>query len=394
MLSSRMRYTPFRLERFFAATEFTTPHLLAVSDCQTRSVGDLLSLEPDAIRRLSEVPLSYTDSSGGIELRRAIAARYEGIEVGDVLVHATAVEAIYTTMRALVGPGDRVVVQMPAYQALWGAAAMTGAQVVPWWGRVDDGWAPDLARLPALLAVPGTRMLVVNSPHNPTGWYAGNDALGSIVEAAERAGVRLFCDEAYRGTEFRGEAAPSAASLSPTAIVLGLVSKGLGLPGLRTGWLVTRDRAALDRIAGYKDFTSICGSAPSEFLAALALRHADRILADTCALLTRNLSVLGAFMERHREHFSWNPPQAGPVTFPSLRDPMRWGGAEGFCERARREAGVLLAPGPLFGGVDERSGEEDQALASAFRIGFGRAAFPRGLEVLDAWLSERSSTSD
>lgn len=393
MLSSRMRYTPFRLERFFAATEFTTPHLLAVSDCQTRSVGDLLALEPEAARRLSEVPLSYTDSSGGLELREAIAARYEGVEVGDVLVHATAVEAIYTTMRALVGPGDRVVVQMPAYQALWGAAAMSGATVVPWWGRPGEGWAPDLAQLPDLLAAPGTRMLVVNSPHNPTGWYAGEGALRAIVEAADRAGVRLFCDEAYRGTEFAGGAAPSAASMSSTAIVLGLVSKGLGLPGLRTGWLATRDRAALETIAGYKDFTSICGSAPSEFLAALALRHADRIFSETRALLTRNRAALGAFMERHREHFVWSPPQAGPVTFAALRDPGRWGGAEGFCERVRREAGVLLAPGPLFGGVDENS-TEHRALGSFFRIGFGRAAFPQGLEVLDAWLSIQAADGD
>ena len=388
-----MSYTPFHLERFFAATEFTTPHLLAVSDCQTRSVGDLLALEPDAVARFSELPLSYTDSAGGSELREAIAERYEGVGVGDVLVHATAVEAIYTTMRALVGPGDRVVVQMPAYQALWGAAAMSGAEVVAWWGRAHHGWAPDLDELPALLAVPGTSMLVVNSPHNPTGWYAGESTLASIVNAAEQAGVRLFCDEAYRGTEFRCEAGPSAASLSPTAVTLGLVSKGLGLPGLRTGWVVSRDRAVLDRITGYKDFTSICGPAPSEFLAALALRHADRLLDDTRSLLTRNLDALSSFMEQYEGLFSWSPPHAGPVTFASLRDPERWGGARGFCTRARREAGVLLAPGPLFGGVDEGSAG-DRSLGAAFRIGFGRAAFAQGLEVLDAWLADLGSTID
>jgi aspartate/methionine/tyrosine aminotransferase len=385
-----MSYIPFHLERFFAATEFTTPHLLAVSDCQTRTVGDLLALEPDAVRRFADLPLAYTDSAGGLELREAVAGRYDGVTVGEVLVHATAVEAIYTTMRALVGPGDRVVVQMPAYQALWGAAAMSGAEVVPWWGRPGEGWAPDLDELPTLLAAPGTRMLVVNSPHNPTGWYADEASLRSIVQAAERAGVRLFCDEAYRGTEFRCEAGPSAVSLSPTAVGLGLVSKGLGLPGLRTGWLVSRDRAVLDRIAGYKDFTSICGSAPSEFLAALALRHADRILDDTRALLTRNLEALSHFMERHATIFSWTPPQAGPVTFASLRDAERWGGAEAFCDRARTEAGVLLAPGPLFGGVEPGSRRE-AGLDSAFRVGIGRATFIAGLEVLDAWLVDLAS---
>ena len=388
-----MPYTPFHLERFFAATEFTTPHLLAVSDCETRSVGDLLDLEPDARSRFFGLPLSYTDSAGGGELREAIVGRYHGIGVDDVLVHATAVEAIYTTMRALLEPGDRVVVQMPAYQALWGAASMAGAQVEPWWGRPEEGWAPDLDELDALLAVPGTRMLVVNSPHNPTGWYADESVLGAIVQAADRAGVRLFCDEAYRGTEFRGESGPSAVALSSSALVLGLVSKGLGLPGLRTGWLASRDKDALDRVAGYKDFTSICGSAPSEFLSALALRHADRILEETCQLLTENLSSLTGFMERHAGVFSWTPPGAGPVTFPSLRDPERWDGAEVFCRRVREEAGVLLAPGPLFGGLGTGTHRED-ALGAAFRIGFGRASFQEGLRAFDRWLGDTLPATD
>ncbi len=381
-----MRYEPFRLERYFAATEFTTPHLLAVSDCETRSVGDLLALEPDARERLMALGLGYTESEGSEELRIAAAARYGRATVDDVLVHATAVEVIHTTFRALLEPGDRVVVQMPAYQALRSAADVAGAEVVPWWGRPGAGWAPDLDELDGLLAAAPTRMLVMNSPHNPTGWHADEPTLRAILDRAEARGVRVFCDEAYRGTEPGGTPTPSAADLSESALALGLVSKGLGLPGLRTGWLVTRDAEARKRVAGYKDFTSICGSAPSEFLAALALRHADRILGETRRLLDRNLELLTAFMERRQDHFTWTAPAAGPVTFPRLRSPEVWAGAETFCDRARFEAGVLLAPGALFGSPEDLFSSRARAAATSVRIGFGRASFPRALAAFDDWL--------
>lgn len=381
-----MPYEPFRLERYFAATEFTTPHLLAVSDCETRTVADLLALEPDGPERFMALGLGYTESEGSLELRTAVAARHERATPDDVLVHATAVEVIHTAFRTLLEPGDRVVVQMPAYQALRSAADVAGAEVVHWWGRPGAGWAPDLDDLDRLLEAAPTRMLVVNSPHNPTGWHADEATLRAILQRAEARGVTVFCDEAYRGTERDGSPTPSAADLSESALALGLVSKGLGLPGLRTGWLVTRDSRARERVAGYKDFTSICGSAPSEFLAALALRHADRILGETRRLLDRNLELLAAFMERRGDHFAWTAPRAGPVTFPRLRSPEVWAGAETFCERARWEAGVLLAPGALFGTPGDLFSSPARAAAASVRIGFGRASFPTALAAFDDWL--------
>ncbi len=383
-----MHYEPFHLERFFAAHEFATPHLLTVSDCETRTIGDLLTLEPDAEVRFRALPLGYTPSEGGLELRDAIAATYgPTIEPAAVLVHATAVEGVYTLCRALLEPGDRVVVQMPAYQALRSAAQLAGATLVPWWGRPTHGWAPDLDELDGLLADASPRILVLNTPHNPTGWQADEAFLSAVLDRAESHGVRVFCDEAYRGTGYGSAPIPSAVDLSGSAVALGLVSKGLGLPGLRTGWLVSQDQATLARIAGYKDFTSICGSAPSEFLAALALRHSHLILDETRKLLARNLALLDAFMERQRAVFDWPPPLAGPVTFPRLSEPRRWGGAESFCTRARVEAGVLLAPGSLFGaGPGQATCASDRAVCESVRIGFGRASFPTALAAFEDWL--------
>jgi aspartate/methionine/tyrosine aminotransferase len=174
--------------------------------------------------------------------------------------------------------------------------------------------------------------------------------------------------------------------LSESVVALGLVSKGMGLPGLRTGWLVSRDPDALNQVAIYKDFTSICGPSPSEFLAAIALRHRSRILAETRTLLAANRERLEGFMARHAESFVWVRPAAGPVAFPRLRDPGRWGGVDVFCRRAREEAGVLIAPGSLFGGLPAAP-EVETAVDASVRIGFGRAAFADALTVFERWFS-------
>jgi aspartate/methionine/tyrosine aminotransferase len=124
-------------------------------------------------------------------------------------------------------------------------------------------------------------------------------------------------------------------------------------------------------MARAKDYSSICASAPSEYLATVALRNAEELLTNTRDLLRVNLALLRPFMDRHRDLFDWIPPQAGPVTFPTLRceDP------DNFARRVREEAGILLVPGTVFD-ADSRE----------IRLGFGRAGFPRALECFDRWL--------
>lgn len=363
---------PFRIERFFAQHEFTVPHLLGVSDCETRTVGDLLALEPGALDELMSLRLGYTESPGHPALRAAIADFLDGLSPDDVVVHNAGVEAVLTAALAVLERGDHAVVHHPGYQAQRTAAAIAGARVSRWWARPENGWAPDLDALADLLDEPGTRLLVLTTPHNPTGYHFDEATFRDILALAEARGVVVLADEAYRGSEYDpARRLPPAAALSDTAISLGLVSKGLGLPGLRIGWLATRDARLRDAITAAKDYTSICSSAPSELLATVALRHRRTLLDETRSLLTRNLAVLRAFMARHDDRFDWVPPRAGPVTFPSLRD----GNADDFARRARDEADVLVVPGSVF-----------DASSSEIRIGFGRAGFVEALDHFDRWL--------
>ncbi len=370
-----MKLPDFEIERFFARYEFTTEYLLCASDCQSMSVSELLSLEPGASERLAQLWLGYTESRGAPSLRREISRLYRSISPEEVLVHAGAEEGIHLCMHAVLQPGDHVIVQSPCYQSLQEIARGIGCEVSPWLMREEDDWAPDPDEMERLLR-PSTKLIVVNTPHNPTGYHLPERALRRLCGLADERGITLFCDEVYRGLEYRDEdRIPSACDLSARAISLGVLSKAYGLGGLRIGWIATRDRALYDRMESLKDYTTICSSAPSELLAEIALRHGESIIDRNRALIRNNLSLVRGFFHRHPDLVSWQLPKAGPIGFPKLLQ----GSIEELCPRAAKECGVLLLPGTAYGDRENHC-----------RIGFGRANLPQALARLEEWLSRKS----
>lgn len=368
-----MAIAPFRLERFFSTREFTAPWLLCASDCESITVGDLLAMEPGAADALLELRLGYTHSQGDPELRRLVAAQYDRIGEEEVLVHAGAQEAVLTTMAALLERGDHVVVHAPSYQSLSEVARWLGADVTAWRADAARGWSLDVDELRAAIR-PNTRAIVINSPHSPTGWQMPRATLDAVVAVAREHGLVLFSDEVYRGLEYdAGDRLPAACDLYERAVSLGVLSKSYGLAGLRLGWIATRDAALLAGAAATKDYTTICTSAPSEALARVALRNAERIVARNRGIIAHNLALLDDFMATHAGRIEWVRPRAGPVAFPRI--PSRPDVAA-LCEQVLAESGVLLLPGTTF---DERS--------DAFRIGFGRRDFPDALARFGEWLA-------
>ena len=367
-----MRIAPFEIERFYERWEFSAELMLSSSDCESRPLADLLALEPGAEERLRALHLGYTEVPGSPELRAAVASRYERAADDDVLTLAAAEEGIFLAYHALLSPGEHAVVEVPSYGSAVNLARSTGAEVTLWQRRHEDGWAYDLDALERLLRA-DTRFIYVNSPHNPTGSQMTRAEQARIVELAAERGAVLFSDEVYRGLEHDpGARLPAACDLYERAISLNTVSKSFGLPGLRIGWTVCRDAELLERLREMKLYTTICSSAPSELLVALAVRHSEQLIGESRARVLGNFPLLEEFVSRHGELLDWVLPTAGPIGFPRVldgRDVREW------CERTAAEAGVLLLPGYVYDEPDH------------VRLGYGRAGLPEALERLEGSLS-------
>jgi aspartate/methionine/tyrosine aminotransferase len=362
---------PFKLERYFARYEFRAPYLLCSSDCESMQLRDLLAFEPGAREQLDSLWLGYTESPGSPELRQAIAASHEHITANQVLVHTGAEEAIFNFMNVALGAGDHIVVHAPYYQSLGEVARSIGAEVSEWRGHPDRAWELNLGDLKRLLAA-RTRVVVVNFPHNPTGFLPSPEFVRELSALSDRCGFIIFSDEVYRGLELDpSDRLPVFADVNERAVSLGVMSKTYGLAGLRIGWLATRDEDLLRELAAFKDYTTICNSAPSEFLATLALRNAGSIVERNLRIVRDNLDRLDQFFGHHGDLFGWYRPRAGSIAFPML---LR-GTVDEFCAHLVDTAGVLLLPGTLYGDG-----------FNSFRIGFGRKNLPEALEKLDAYL--------
>jgi len=364
---------PFQLERYFARYEFEVQHLLCASDCESLSLAEVLASAPPALlHRWETLRLGYTESQGDPSLRAAIAAGYTSVTAEDVLVAAPE-ELIFLLMHSFLHSGDEIVAIAPAYQSLHEVAQGIGCTVRRWPVRAVDGeWRLDLGELETLVTE-RTRLIVVNFPHNPTGYLPSAADFAAIVAIADRHGVAIFCDEMYRGLEYTAsDRLPSICDVYPRGIALSGLSKVHALPGLRIGWLALHDPALLAAMQAMKDYTTICNSAPSEALALMALDAQEEIIARNLGIIAGNRDAAAALCARHPLLLTWLAPKAGSVAFP------QWHGAmpvDELCERLVSEEGVLLAPASLF-----------DAGASHFRFGLGRHGFEAGLARIEAWL--------
>ena len=207
-------------------------------------------------------------------------------------------------------------------------ARATGADVTLHELREENGWAIDVDALRAQVT-PRTKLIVLNVPNNPTGYVPDAATYRAVAEIAADAGATLLCDEVYRFLEHDGlDRLPAGADLGPHGVSVGVMSKSFALAGLRIGWLATHDASLLDRAARFKDYTTICASAPAEILSLIALRARDRVLARSRAIVEGNLALLDAFFERRAGQISLGASARGPGRLPRAhrrraRGPLR-----------------------------------------------------------------------
>jgi aspartate/methionine/tyrosine aminotransferase len=276
-------------------------------------------------------------------------------------------------MLALVQSGDYVIVHTPAYQPLTTLAEWRGAEVTAWEAEEGHGWVPSLDRLAGLIR-PTTRLLIVNFPHNPTGWCPDTAFVRDLVAIAERHGLLIVSDEVYAGLSLHdGEPFRRLASLTPQAVSLGSLTKTFGMPGVRIGWLATQNAAVLAAARHFRMYLNSYATTPGEFLACLALRHANAILARNTAIARKNLALLDEFFAARPHRFSWHRPLGGTVCFPG--DSSQLGRA--FLQGS----GYLLAT-------------SEQLLAGTrhLRLGFGTTGLSRSLAAFQEFVDHYAIT--
>lgn len=370
-----MKIAPFKLERYFAKYEFSAKYLLSSSDCDGFSMNDILSMSTIEEQKLwQNLHLGYTDSQGLPILRTDIARLYSDISLDDVLV-LTPEEGIFVALNCILSKNDHVICIAPSYQSLHQVVRSIGCDITFWLPDEGKGWYFDPADIEKAIQ-PNTRLIIINFPHNPTGYLPSLQDFNRIIDIARARNLILFSDEMYRYLEHDSALRLlSASDLYPNAVSLSGLSKTYGLAGLRIGWLTTQNKELMQEMLAFKDYTTICNSAPSEVLGLIGLRHKESLIEMNLKKIKRNLTLLDDFIERYSHILSWYKPNAGTIGFVRLTIDMA---SYDFCQKIVNESGIMIVPGEVFDYGDKH-----------IRMGFGRENLPEVLnrfgEILNSF---------
>jgi aspartate/methionine/tyrosine aminotransferase len=293
----------------------------------------------------------------------------------NILMHTGAQEAIFAYMNVLLEPDDQVICLYPTYQSLYEVALSKGCEVSKWNLRdTGNGWTLDFDELRSLVK-PNTKLIIVNTPNNPTGYTFSENEIRELCQIAAEREIHIFADEVYKGLELDRVKRPWIADIYDRATSLGVMSKAYGLAGLRIGWVASKDTALLGKLLRFKHYMSICNSAPSEHLSIIALRHGDRLLERNKGIIRENLGLADAFFKSCEGLFANHPPQCGPVAFHKMNRAIDM---EKFCEDLVQKSGVLLLPSAIY-----------EYPGPYFRMGYGRKSFAEPLRRFEEYLTEQ-----
>ena len=367
-----MKMKDFKLERYFAQHEFTAKYLLSSSDCDGYGQDYVLDrANPTELKMWNDIKLGYTESAGNPILRESITQFYKTKNIEEVVVGSPG-ELNYITMRVLLEKQDHVVAVSPAYQSLHEVVHSIGCEISYW--TPNENWAFDPSQLEHLVRK-NTKLIIINFPHNPTGSYLTLSELNQIVSIAKKNDCYIFSDEMYHKLLAKSEKElPPISDLYSKGISLWGTSKSFGLAGLRTGWLVCNDLDFIHRVICYKDYLSICSSAPSEILSIIALNHIDDFLQPNIKKIQNNINLFAEFAQTQDIISSFIPPKSGSTAFVKLN--INCSSLE-FSNYLVEKAGIMTIPAEMF----DHPGK-------FIRVGFGRESLPKILPIMRVFLEQ------
>ncbi len=368
-----MQLAPFLLDQWLEAHQ----HGPGIDYDMASSIGPIWTLREvlgDDIERLLDLRLVYAPARGSDPLREQVAA-FHGVSPEAVQITTGAAEALLILFHRAAGPGANIVLPFPCFPAFEEVPRSLGVEVRRYHLRPEQGFAVDADEI-ARAIDDRTRLVLLNTPHNPTGAVSRWSEIEALHDLCARRGVQLVVDEVYHPI-FYGEPVPSAATL-PHATVIHDFSKALCLSGLRLGWMIDHDALRRAEYLNARCYFTIANSPLTELVGEVAMRRRDELLGRVRSIAAANRAALAAFVDRHAAIVELSPPDGGLTAFPALRSGAS---ARPLCEAAA-DRGVLLAPGDCFG------------MPSHFRVGFGATGdrFTDGLARLSEVIASRPPT--
>jgi aspartate/methionine/tyrosine aminotransferase len=367
-----MNLPPFLLGQWLEQKHSANPPVeydLGSSTGPVWTLRELLSLGGD-IEQLLDTKLFYMPSHGSPALRAALAGMV-GVEPEEILLATGGAEALLILFHLAAGPGANVVLPNPGFPANDAIAQSFGLETRHYTLRAENHFQVDVEEIERLVDR-ATRLVLVNSPHNPTGAVLSEAQMRRLHDFCAERRVQFVSDEVYHPI-YHGPAGTSASRL-PRATVIGDFSKALCLSGLRIGWIVEHDPARREQFLNARNYFTASSAAPCEYLAAIAVTQHETIYERARSVAGKNLGLLDGFFDEHRDHLSWVRPAGGMTGFPKLNN---GGDGRRFCRELLRR-GLLLAPGDCFG------------MPAHFRIGFAASGetFARALEKFSDLLKD------
>ena len=307
-------------------------------------------------RGLEGLTLCYGEHRGAAALRESVAALHAGVGPDDVLVVPGAAAALFIVNSALLDSDSWMLVVRPNYATNIATPRLLKCAVHYLTLRFENHFELDLDEAASRIA-PGTRLISVTYPHNPTGVVLDERRLQDLIDLTERHDCYLLVDETYRDLH-RGPSAPLAAQLSRRAISVSSLSKAFGLPGIRMGWIICRNRELQNLFLAAKEQIFICNSVVDEEIARRVLDEREKLLSGIRARVAENYKVVSEWIAGE-ELLEWVSPQGGVVCLPRMRTSLPVNTAS-FYETLLKDFATYVGPGHWFELSDRY-----------FRLGYG-----------------------
>lgn len=342
-----MKIKPFAVEEWMNAWETGAKYNIAETCVNSISLDELFALVQEDkaafLTQFCQKRLTYGHIEGNPAFKEGICKLYRSLKPGEIVPTHGATGANHHVFYSLIAPGDRVISIMPTYQQLYSIPEAYGADVQIVKLKKENEYLPDIAEIEALIT-DKTKMICINNPNNPTGALMPTSYLQAIVELARKREIYILCDEVYRHLTQTEDWCESIVDLYEKGISVSSMSKVFSLAGLRLGWIASHDKEVIKSCLSHRDYNLISCGMFDEMVAALALKHSDKLLARNRQIVRENLQILAEWVAGEK-HVSVIKPQAGTtalVYYDLLLDSYT------FCKKMYQQTGAFVTPGDCF----------------------------------------------